>query len=305
MKAVFAIIGALLLLPAIASAGNRPPGNDQGPPGCEPSHQTPKKCDAQGRSSVQGRVDRGLHARPQLREPRPPHKPPVVVPGPPGPPGEPGTLATPVSPVLPARPVSPGPAPAPLDRRVPQASPDPRPARPGRQGPSCTSRRAFTIHLPVRFRGASTSSPTSPSQRRVLPVGAEPRRARSASSASPPTRAAASPSPSGARRLDRARRVRACCASTRSARTMRASVRSTCLPRPLDLTVTDPSTNPRRLQCAGPCSPPRSPRSPCSPSEGPPWRTTRPASRPRSRRPTVAPVTDVPSANAFAEGYAV
>ena len=37
---------AMIATPALAN--DRPPGNDQGLPGCEPSHNTPKKCDPDG-----------------------------------------------------------------------------------------------------------------------------------------------------------------------------------------------------------------------------------------------------------------
>lgn len=45
MWKVVPVVAALMLFGAApALAGNRPPGNN-GPPGCEPSHNTPQKCD--------------------------------------------------------------------------------------------------------------------------------------------------------------------------------------------------------------------------------------------------------------------
>lgn len=69
----FALIGA-----APAAAGDRPPGNDNGPPGCEPSHNQPQKCDCP-------KVDH--HARNHGKMDCPPVTPPgniVVTPEPPG-----------------------------------------------------------------------------------------------------------------------------------------------------------------------------------------------------------------------------
>lgn len=138
---------AALLLAAPAYAGDRPPGNDDGLPGCEPSGQVPKKCKPCPPTVVALKRDH--------RCPTPP------VPGPTGPPGTPGS---------PGAQGPPGPQ-GPSGPAGPQGVPGP----PGPQGPpgvipSCTSRRVVTIHLPVAFRGSNRVVVFVASHRRVLTV---------------------------------------------------------------------------------------------------------------------------------------
>ena len=146
MKVLMGVIAIFVLFPAVSPAGDKPPGHK--PPG----HKS-KPCQTVSIAAFMHdkRCDK-----------------PVPVPGPPGPPGSPGSPGTPGAPGTTGTPGTPGPAGPP----GPAGAPGP----PGPQGPpgvvrTCTSRRAFTIHLPPRFRGAQRVVAYVASERRVLRIG--------------------------------------------------------------------------------------------------------------------------------------
>ena len=205
MKLVLCTLAALALA-APAMAHDRPPGNDEGPPGCEPSHQTPKKCHPPKDVSMTSDCpDAGAHwpawthgtARHAgcARCPRHARRSPAAL-------------------------------------LVPLARGSCRPSR-----PAGSSRQAAHVHEPSRADHPPVARVRRQPARRRLRGLRSPRargragahRAASASRASPPTRAVASASPSGGARTRARACARACCGSTPCApRT--ASVRSTCLP---------------------------------------------------------------------------
>ena len=147
---------AVVLMSAVpAMAGNRPPGNDQGPPGCEPSQQHAEEvrpaAAASRRAATCVSVAAFMHDRDCTK--------PVPVPGPPGPPGSPGAPARPEllahreATGRPARPAQP------VRRALPGPPGAAWSARSAATPKVCVSRRARSrIHLPVTFRGQRSGS---------------------------------------------------------------------------------------------------------------------------------------------------
>lgn len=179
MKRALCALVAALALPATALAGNQPPGNDQGPPGCEPSGNTPNKCDGHKPHKHKGHdgkcpfVSISAFMRDKdCEKPKPPPKPPP--PGPPGPPGEPGDTGAPGTPGTPGTNGVPGP-PGPAGPTGPQGPAGPT----GPQGPAApipkahTSKRTLKIHLPKSFAGSERVIAYVASQRKVLKVNAD------------------------------------------------------------------------------------------------------------------------------------
>lgn len=179
MKLILSAIAVMALaVPVGAQAGNRPPGNDGGLPGCEPSQNTPKKCDdGQKKHNKKPKHDKcDVVSITRFMHDRNCEKPPVVIPGPPGPPGEPGDQGEPGTPGTPGAPGTPG---TPGNNGTPGPAGPPGPPGPagpaGPQGPPgkstvCVSKRNFTIQLPARFAGQQRVIAFVASDRRLLPV---------------------------------------------------------------------------------------------------------------------------------------
>jgi Collagen triple helix repeat (20 copies) len=132
MKVFLGVLVTLTLAAAPAFANNTPPGNDDTPPGCEPSHNMPKKCDDD--------------VCPELKVAGMKHDDDddcvVVVPGPQGPPGPPGPAGTNgtngTNGVNGVNGVNGAPG---------------APGAPGASPRSCTSRRSFKLRLPRAYQG--------------------------------------------------------------------------------------------------------------------------------------------------------
>ena len=129
---------------APAIAGSRPPGNDSGPPGCEPSHDQPKKCEP-----------------PPAGEPGPPGpagapgpQGPAGPPGPPGPAGPPGSVVVTPGPTAGTVNITVGSLTVTVPGTVPGTTPP---------APACVNTRASAIvgPLPVRFKARMRISITA------------------------------------------------------------------------------------------------------------------------------------------------